>query len=171
MPLPGDDLIDRPAFDATHGVDLPVPPEQVWPWIVQMGSGRGGWYSYDFIDNGGVPSARRILPEHQRLAVGDVVPALPGRTDMFLVHRVTPARDLALVVPDGDQTQATWTVALRSSENGCRLLVRCRVGYLAVPIGRRRLAVPRWLLRLFMTVGHAVMQRKQLEGLRQRVTG
>ena len=65
-----------PHFSVTP--DIAAPPERVWPWRVQMGAGRAGWYSYDRIDNGGRPSADRIVPELQRLAVGDVMPAVPG---------------------------------------------------------------------------------------------
>ena len=78
----------------THGISVAEPPGRVWPWIVQMGAGRGGWYSYDRIDNGGRPSAERILPEHQHLEVGDIVPGLPDRTDVFVVGAVEPDHHL-----------------------------------------------------------------------------
>jgi deazaflavin-dependent oxidoreductase (nitroreductase family) len=64
-----------------------------------MGSGRAGWYAYDHIDNGGVPSARRIVPELQHVVVGDVLPALPGFSDAFIVSELVPERALVLVVP------------------------------------------------------------------------
>jgi hypothetical protein len=67
------------------GLRDPGSPESVWPWLVQMGSGRAGWYSYDWIDNDGHPSATEIIPEFQRIAPGDVLPSLPGATDSFIV--------------------------------------------------------------------------------------
>src|SRR5690606_16683183 len=60
---PGDDLIAYPTAQSTMAVSLPAPPEEVWPWLVQMGCGRAGWYSWDLLDNGGRPSADRIVPE------------------------------------------------------------------------------------------------------------
>ena len=62
-----------------QGHHHPARPDQIWPWIVQMGSGRGGWYALDWIDNKGVPSATRIVPELQGLKVGDVVPMVAGK--------------------------------------------------------------------------------------------
>src|SRR5215211_471483 len=75
--LPGDELVpDAEALD-TRCLDIVAPPEAVWPWLVQMGYGRGGWYSWDQLDMS-MPSADRIVPELQQLAVGDIVPTHPG---------------------------------------------------------------------------------------------
>ncbi|MFZ0860214.1 MAG: hypothetical protein WAN18_06000, partial [Candidatus Sulfotelmatobacter sp.] len=63
--LPGDDLIPQPIGSVNHAITIRRPPRDVWPWLAQMGSGRAGWYAYDFIDNGGRPSAERILPLYQ----------------------------------------------------------------------------------------------------------
>jgi hypothetical protein len=90
--LPGDELVaDAQAVD-TRGIDIAAPPEAVWPWLVQMGYGRAGWYSYDQLDMNH-PSADRILPDCQSLAVGDVLPTDPGGG--FEVRVVEP--DQALV--------------------------------------------------------------------------
>jgi hypothetical protein len=76
-PLPGDELVaDAEAVD-TRGIDIAAPPAEVWPWLVQMGYGRGGWYSFDQLDMN-QPSADRVMPEFQALAVGDVLPTDPG---------------------------------------------------------------------------------------------
>ena len=64
-----------PTMADTRGITIDAPPEAVWPWLLQMGYGRGGWYSYDRLDMKG--SADEILPEHQALAVGDIVPTDP----------------------------------------------------------------------------------------------
>ena len=90
--LPGDDLVADAQATDTRGIDIAAPPEAVWPWLVQMGYGRAGWYSYDQLDMNH-PSASRILPEHQSLAVGDVLPTDPGGG--FEVRVVEP--DHALV--------------------------------------------------------------------------
>ena len=91
--LPGDDLVpDAEAVD-TRGIDIAAPPAVVWPWLLQMGYGRAGWYSYDQLDMNH-PSADRILPGFQSLAVGDVLPTDPGGG--FEVKIADP--DQALVV-------------------------------------------------------------------------
>lgn len=84
-PLPGDEVIPRPTGSATHAITIDAPPDQVWPWLVQMGCGRAGWYSYDFVDNRGRHSATTINPAWQHLAIGDVMPAVPGTRDAFVV--------------------------------------------------------------------------------------
>ena len=75
--LPGDEVVGWPSFNATRAVSVSAPPECIYPWLVQMGVGRAGWYSYDLLDNLARPSAREILPQHQQIEVGDVVPMSP----------------------------------------------------------------------------------------------
>jgi hypothetical protein len=77
-PLPGDDFIRQPIGSLIHAISIRRPPRDVWPWLAQMGADRAGWYSYDFIDNGGRRSATGIVPELQQLSGGMVFPALPG---------------------------------------------------------------------------------------------
>src|SRR5262247_3317814 len=97
-PLPVDALVPDPIFASTQAITIDAPPEHVWPWIAQMGAGRAGWYSWDAIDNGGTPSATSILSAFQAVASGDVMPAIPGATDAFVVAAVDPPRDLVLTV-------------------------------------------------------------------------
>jgi hypothetical protein len=63
--LPGDDLVARPTFNATRAITIAAPPERIWPWLVQTGLTRAGWYSYDLLDNLGRQSARA---HHSRAA-------------------------------------------------------------------------------------------------------
>ncbi len=80
-PLPGDDLIPHPRIDATHAITIRASAQEVWPWLVQMGQGRGGMYSYDWLENSmglAMHNADRILPEFQNLQVGDTIPFAPG---------------------------------------------------------------------------------------------
>ena len=72
--MPGDELVEHPSFNTTRAITIDAPPEEVWPWLVQIGYGKAGFYSYDLFDNAGRPSAERILPEHQDPAIGDWVP-------------------------------------------------------------------------------------------------
>ena len=77
LTLPGDDLVPDVTMSDTRGITIDAPPSAVWPWLLQLGFGRGGWYSYDAMDMQG-RSADAILPEHQALAVGDIVPTDPN---------------------------------------------------------------------------------------------
>jgi hypothetical protein len=99
--LPGDELVTGRRFQTTHAVTIDAPPERVWPWLVQMGWGRAGWYTYRWVDlllfpaNG--PSADRVVPELQDLAEGDLIPDGPPEADCaFTVVRCEPARTLLL---------------------------------------------------------------------------
>ncbi len=86
---PGDELIARPLVSSTHAVTIQAPVSKVWPWLVQIGQGRGGFYSYEFVENAmglKMENADRILPEWQNLQVGDVVPLAPdGSVDLPVV--------------------------------------------------------------------------------------
>src|SRR5829696_6626118 len=73
----GDEIVAHPTFNATRALTIEARPEEVWPWIVQIGMTRAGWYSYDLLDNLGRPSARRILPQFQNPKIGDVIPMSP----------------------------------------------------------------------------------------------
>jgi hypothetical protein len=162
---PGDDHIPHALDTLTHAVTIGRPPRDVWPWLVQMGAGsRAGWYSYDWLDNGRRPSARRIMPELQDPAVGAIFPAAPGRTDGFTLLALEPERALTLgwLAPDGAPV-ATWTFVLDEVAPGMtRLLVRVRVG--SYPVRGPTLPPVRLLIRLV----HFVMQRKQLLGIARR---
>lgn len=98
-PLPGDEVIPHPIGSQTHAITIDALPEQVWPWLVQMGCGRAGWYSYDLLDNGGRPSATTINPAWQSLSIGDVMPAVPGWRDAFVVLDFISGHMLLLGVP------------------------------------------------------------------------
>lgn len=79
--MPGDGLLDRTEFVATRAITVAAPPSEVWPWLVQVGYGRAGFYSYDLLDNLGRPSARRILPDHQEPRVGDLAAPMASPPD------------------------------------------------------------------------------------------
>ena len=97
-----------PVVVDTRGIDIDASPEVVWPWLVQMGYGRGGWYSYDAVDMRG-RSATSILAEHQSLAVGDVVPTHPDGG--FLVKVAEPGHSLVLYTDS--ETVAAQAAAVR----------------------------------------------------------
>jgi hypothetical protein len=76
-PLPGDEIFREATWNATRAVTVAARPEQIWPFLVQIGWGRAGWYGYDWVDNGGKPSAWGVLPEHQWLEIGKDFPMSP----------------------------------------------------------------------------------------------
>jgi hypothetical protein len=127
-PMLGDELVREPMFTVTHAVTIDTPPERIWPWLSQLGSLRGGWYSYDWVDNGGRPSADRILEEYQRIVPGDIVPCLPGASEAFVVAAVAPPHALILMVPGADGPITSWEHLVKLlGPTRSRLLVRGRV--------------------------------------------
>jgi hypothetical protein len=164
--LPGDNLIPDTQNVLTHAITIRRPRHEVWPWLLQMGAGRAGWYSYDRIDNGGVPSAEYIIPELQHIEIGTVLPATPGETDGFVVLAYQPERFLILGWPsESDSPLVTWTFVLEEPEPDCtRLIVRVRAGGDYRPPFR----LPRWTVTTLVPLGHGIMQRKQLLGIARR---
>ena len=166
-PLPGDEVIPEPIGSLTHAITIGRPRHEVWPWLAQMGAGtRAGWYSYDFLDNGRRRSARRIVPDLQRIAVGTLFPALPRATDGFVVVRFELERFLVLGWPAPDGTfLVTWALVLdEAPREGTRLIVRA-----CAASGYPLFGLPAWLGWPLVRLVHFVMQRKQLVGIASRV--
>lgn len=87
--MPGDEVVPRAQFNATRAVTVDAPPERVWPWIVQSGYRRAGFYTYDLIDNASQRSAERILEEYQHPAVGDLMPMFKELHGLAIAYTVT----------------------------------------------------------------------------------
>jgi hypothetical protein len=188
--LPADGMVPDPLFASTHAITIDAPPEHVWPWIAQMGAGRAGWYSWDAIDNGGAPSATRLLPELQAVVPGDLMPAAPGATDAFVVARAIPPRDLVLTAPDGQGGYAAaWEHVLEPLDGErTRLIARALASSRWVDLarakpsdGHRRIFIehvyaalahlPQPVLIAFAAAGHRVMEARHLRGIQRRSTG
>jgi hypothetical protein len=103
--LPGDEVLERPTFNATRAVTIEATPEEIWPWIVQIGYRRAGFYSYDLLDNDGIPSAERILPEYQNLKINDLIPL--SKTAHVRVAELNPPKIMVLVF----EVEGTWSNA------------------------------------------------------------
>jgi hypothetical protein len=124
--LPGDDLLRAPAFNATRAITIDARPQNVWSWLVQVGVKRGGWYSYDLLDNLGRSSARSIVPSLQRIGVGDVLAISPDGTQGIRVIALDPPRSMVWGTPG----QTTWSWALEEiPDRGTRLVTRVRAAY------------------------------------------
>jgi hypothetical protein len=157
--LPGDDLVVGPGFRATRAISIGVRPEHIWPWLVQLGSGRAGWYAIDRIDNGGVPSAQRIVPELQRLRVGDRIPMVVGEEVGPVVKELEPNR--RMLWWDG-KGEFTWEWLLDPiDDQTTRLLSRVQESY--PPLWSRRM-----LYAVVASTGDIVMVRMQLRGIKAR---
>jgi hypothetical protein len=178
-PLPGDDLVAA-RWQTTRGIDIAAPAVEVWPWLVQMGYGRGGWYSYDWLERrigagkfaeGG--SAKRLIPELQQLAAGDTVALSPAGG--LTVAVLDPGSALVLhyrmnlltAAPAHQRDPAvldwSWAFVLTSIDgSSCRLVARVRADYR-----------PPWLrplLPLLLEPVHFIMERKMLRTI-ARQTG
>jgi hypothetical protein len=97
-PMPGDHSVVRPQVVATHAATISTPPERIWPWLVQVGWHRGGWYTPRWVDAllfpDNWPSSRQILDNYQTLEVGDFIPDGSPQTECgFVVREVEPASD------------------------------------------------------------------------------
>jgi hypothetical protein len=199
--LPGDDLVSEAVAVETRGIDIAAPPEKVWPWLVQMGYGRAGWYSYDELDVNH-PSADRIVPELQALAVGDIVPTHPGGgfavkvlepnealvvfADRELMDRQgTAAKEgLAAASPNVRVTgaypgstiqgdfRASWAFVLEPTATGSRLIERFRI-HVEPPTrtGGGPMRTPPAFAWTMLGFGIFVMIRKQMLGIRDRAEG
>lgn len=106
-PLPGDDVIAHPIVEWTRGITVRAAPEEVWPWLAQMGYGRGGWYTPEWVDlvvnrwffgqrRPSPASADRLVPEYQHVAVGDLICDGADYASFFRVQRVDPPNALVL---------------------------------------------------------------------------
>jgi hypothetical protein len=175
-PFPGSDLVPGGVRGATMAVTIDAPPSRVWPWLVQMGRERAGWYSWDRLDNGGAPSADRIHPEWQHISVGDRLLSTSDGEHWFEVAALEPERFLALRASfdiRGRQfaasglrppayTDSTWSFLLKElPEQRTRLIVS---GYAT---GRPRL-VQALTGFLIWEPSHWIMQRRQFANLKRR---
>jgi hypothetical protein len=159
--MPGDELLKDADIVATRAVSIDAPPSAVWPWLVQMGSGRGGAYTYDWIENLfglGMHSADRVLPEFQDVQVGDSFALGPGRPLMH-VEVVEPERALVFRFDDGNWI---WSFGLEPGGTGTRLVSRNRI---ATPEASLPTRIAQTLV---MEPGSLLMERKMLLGIKHR---
>lgn len=157
--LPGDSIVEKADFNATRAITIDAPPEHIWPWLVQIGSGRAGWYTYDWIDNARVPSADVIVPELQHLDVGDLVPMVSGKDIGVWVKELERERRMLWWDRKGEYS---WEWKLDPvDENSTRLITRLRATFPPV-------LTPKMLYAVVASTGDIVMIRKALRGIKAR---
>jgi hypothetical protein len=156
--LPGDDVVPGRVYVATRAITINAPPGDVWPWIVQMGSGRGGWYALDRLDNGGMPSAVEVIPHLQDLRVGDLIPMVPGKDVGPRVLEMEPELRMLWATDE----EFTWEWVLEPHAGGqTRLINRIREQY--PPLLSRKM-----FYALVASTGDVVMNRMQLKRIKRR---
>lgn len=159
----GDSLCADARLVATRSITIAAPPDEVFPWLRQMGFGRAGWYSYDLLDNLGRRSATTILPEWQTVVAGDIVPGGPIDFEAAIVD-APRAFVLRLASRGRASGRMCFTLAydLRDDPAGTRLVTRLRA----------RIDAPGGALleRLVLGPGDGVMLRRQLQGIRERAS-
>lgn len=172
--MPGDDMLPVARWASTHAINIEATPDEVWPWVIQIGQGRGGFYSYDTLENmigNHTPNAEAVMEEFQDLRAGDeirlhrtnLLPALEVR-EVNAPHHLLLGRE-----PQYDRKYEctiglTWLFLLEPTPEGhTRLLVRWRMFYDPDTIQNR------------LTFGAAVvepityvMETKMMEGIKQR---
>jgi hypothetical protein len=178
--LPGDEIILNPRINATHALTIDAPPQAIWPWLVQMGQGRGGMYTYDWIENLmglNMKSTDRILPEYQYLQVGDIVPFEPGGNGPPVVQ-IEPDRALVLGAKADAQSEGpfklndpdpnayfaiSWLFFLnRMGEDRTRLIERFRLDW--YPPNLKNAIY----MYAFLEPGAFLMERGMLLGIKRR---
>jgi proline iminopeptidase len=175
-PFPGAEVVPGGQRSSTMAVTIAAPPEQVWPWLVQMGTDRAGWYSWDRLDNWGNRSAEEIHPDWQQIAVGDRFAAKADGSEWWEVATLEPQRFLCLRMsmdlagrpfdprrtPPKRFTDSTWGFVLEELPgHRTRLVVS---GYWALAPAFLRPVMS----ALFLEPSHWVMQTRQFTNLKRR---
>jgi hypothetical protein len=163
-PMPGDELVPRPFYVSNRAITIRARPEEIWPWLVQLGMGRGGFYSYEWLERLAglsISTVEHLLPEFQALEPGDVIPT--GRGLHLPVRAVEPYGSLVIgsrpEAPPGG-SQVSWSLGLYPRGGSTRLVSRVRTSYFW------RLGDP--LVALFLGPLHFLMERKMLLGIKRR---
>jgi hypothetical protein len=170
---PGDELSPYPASEATRAITIHAPAAEVWPWLVQLGQDRGGFYSYTWLENlfgARMRNADRILPEHQSRQVGDTIWMMPrerrGGMGFVRVARLDPGRAMVLVLPEDYEAvetediapHGTWALILEPvDDRTTRLIARSRSGAKQGAAGF-----------LILDPVHFIMERRMMLGIRRR---
>jgi hypothetical protein len=157
-PLPGDDVVPDPSFNATRAVTIHTSAQNIYPWIVQMGMNRAGWYSYDVLDNLGRKSAETLLAQYQDPQIGDLIPMSPDGKYGIWVRDFRKDRWMLWWNRNGDTTWL-WVIEPEGPDR-CRLLTRVRTKY-------------RWLsfsapFNLLIEFCDLPMMRKCMLGIKRR---
>jgi hypothetical protein len=161
--LPGDELVAAPRIGYTRAVSINASPEQIYPWIVQLGAGKGGWYSYDWFETNVLrcqnANADRIHEEWQGLQVGNKVKMCPDENmpPAYIVAKMDSNQAIVLGHQDGDRWVEVWQFVLVPQADGSTRLVI-----------RSRSEMGGWFWNI-MRPGEFIMMRGMMQGIKDRV--
>ncbi|HPS49175.1 MAG TPA: hypothetical protein PK892_00620 [Bacteroidales bacterium] len=158
LSLPGDDIVKKPDFNATRGISIAAPPHEIWKWIIQIGSKKAGWYSIDWMDNGGIQSSFVILPEFQKIEIGQFIPFTPDQKNGMWVKEFKLNEFILWTDKTG---KATWLWYLYINENNeTRLITRLKTNYVWNSL---------WIIYyLIYDIGDIIMMTKCMKGIKKR---
>jgi hypothetical protein len=160
--LPCDEIVPNPTWSSTRAVTVNATPEQIWPWLVQVGWGRAGYYGYDWVDNGGKPSAWEILPEQQHLEIGTKFPMSPFSAMYCRAFEHPRWLLLRMGKENAKADIGSFLYYLDPiDESHTRLLIRMRDKY-------RWFNPPILAMQLAVDVGDIFFQWKHLQGIKAR---
>ena len=157
--MPGDELLPVARFEATRAITLDAPPEKVWPWLVQVGFGRAGFYSYDLLDNLGRPSATTLLPQWQHPWPGDVAAPMTRPAIVETSFVFGPMVENEYMVWSKPNSTWSWQITPLDGHR-TRLVTRLRQRYQLTP------ALP--ITVALMELADFPMMRQMLRGIRLR---
>lgn len=156
--LPGDELVVKTNFNATRAITIGSTPNIIWRWIIQIGSGRAGWYSIDWIDNGRIKSATEILPQFQKIEAGQFIPFTPNQKNGMWVKEFKENESILWVDKDGEATWLWYLIPISGAQT--RLLTRLRSKYIWKGF---------WIIYyLIADFGDIVMMSKCMKGIKRR---
>jgi len=158
LELPGDSIVHKPDFNATRGITINSSLEVIWQWIIQIGSRRAGWYSIDWMDNAGIKSSDKILPEFQKIEVGQFIPFTPDQKNGMWVKEFKENKYILWV---DKEEKATWLWYLYPvDKTRSRLVTRLRTKYNWKGI---------WIIYyLLYDFGDIIMMSKCMKGIKKR---
>jgi hypothetical protein len=174
--LPGDELVPSAKYNTTHSLTVHAPAEAIWPWIIQLGQGRGGFYSYDWIENLiglDIHSADRIIPELQSLNAGDTISLAPENAMPMWVTTFDPPRALVLSTghPESpphpgnylkSEIAGSWAFILEPiDETTTRFIVRFRSDW-------EESLIASVLNLVMLEPAHCTMERSMMLGIKER---
>ena len=157
-PMSGDDIVSNPSFNATRSVTINASAKYIFPWIVQMGINRAGWYSYDLLDNLGRQSAEEILPEFQNIQIGDLIPMSPdGKQGL----RIKDFVNTEWVLWWDESGNTSWIWGIYSLDRAhSRLVTRVRVKYIWLSLSI--------IFNLIIEFFDILMMHKCMRGIKRR---
>ncbi len=175
MLLPGDELVQDPKISATHAVTVHAPAEKIWPWLAQLGQGRGGFYSYDFIENLmglDIHNSDRLLPEYQNIHAGDKIPfasqgmdvpvAIAEPNEALVLHGDTRLGEAPCPMNPGEYFAISWGFYLKpAGHSATRLIERWKADW--SPSLKNTV-----FMHGLLEPGAFFMERKMLLGIKQR---